>query len=99
MNAALLARAARPYRKAGLHPWLFARGKLGHDPVFAGMLRLGMIPHGARLLDLGCGQGLLAALLLAAEEPTHAIGWPADWADVPRGVALRGIDFVARDIQ
>ena len=99
MNSALLGRAARPYRTAGLHPWLFARGKLGHDPVFSSLLRLGLIPPGARLLDLGCGQGLLAALLLAGEEPTHDIGWPADWADAPRGVTLRGIDYVARDIR
>ena len=99
LPAALLRRAARPYRTAGLHPWFFARGKLGHDPVFSGLLRLGLIPHGARLLDLGCGQGLLAALLLASEAPARDIGWPADWADAPRGVTLRGIDFVARDVR
>ena len=96
---ALLKRAARPYRKAGLHPWFFARGKLGHDPVFAGLLRLGLIPHGARLLDLGCGQGLLAALLLAAEAPSCDIDWPAQWAEAPCGVTLHGIDFVARDVR
>ena len=96
---ALVERAARPYRTAGLHPWFFARGKLGHDPVFAGLLRLGLIPHGARLLDLGCGQGLLAALLLAAEAPARDIGWPAHWAEAPRGVTVRGIDFVARDVR
>lgn len=76
---ALLERAARPYRAAGLHPWLFARGKLGRDPLFAGLLRLGLIPHRARLLDLGCGQGLLTALLLAAEASARDIGWPAHW--------------------
>ena len=97
--AALLERAARPYRTAGLHPWFFARGKLGHDPVFAGLLRLGLIPHGARLLDLGCGQGLLAALLLAGEAPASDIDWPADWPEAPRGVTLHGIDFVARDVR
>ncbi len=96
---ALLERATRPYRTAGLHPWHFARGKLRHDPVFAGLLRLGLIPHGARLLDLGCGQGLLAALLLAAEAPASGTGWPAHWAEAPRGVTLRGIDVAARDIE
>ena len=99
MPAKLLERAARPYRTAGLHPWFFARGKLGHDPVFAGLLRLGLIPNGTRLLDLGCGQGLLAALLLAAEAHTRDIDWPAHWADAPRGVTVRGIDFVARDVR
>ena len=95
----LLERAARPYRAAGLHPWLFARGKLGRDPIFAGLLRLGLIPHRARLLDLGCGQGLLTALLLAAEASARDIGWPTQWAEAPRGVTLRGIDFVARDVR
>ena len=95
---ALVERAARPYRTAGLHPWFFARGKLARDPVFAGLLRLGLIPHGARLLDLGCGQGLLTALLLAAEAPAPDIDWPAHWAEAPRGVTVRGIDFVARDV-
>ena len=99
MPPALLERAARPYRAAGLHPWFFARGKLGRDPVFAGLLRLGLIPHGARLLDLGCGQGLLAALLLATEAPSYDIDWPADWPEAPRGVTLHGIDFVARDVR
>ena len=99
MPAALLERASQPYRTAGLHPWFFARGKLGHDPVFAGLLLLGLIPHGARLLDLGCGQGLLAALLLAAEAPARDIDWPAHWAEAPRDVTLRGIDFVARDVR
>lgn len=99
MPTALLKRASRPYLAAGLHPWFFARGKLGHDPVFAGLLRLGLIPHGARLLDLGCGQGLLAALLLAAEAPSCDIDWPAQWAEAPCGVTLHGIDFVARDVR
>lgn len=97
LPAALLDRAALPYRPAGLHPWLFARGKLKGDPVFAALLRLGLIPPHSRLLDLGCGQGLLAALLCAAA--TADCGWPADWAAPPRGVAVRGIERMARDVR
>lgn len=97
LPAALLDRAALPYRSAGLHPWLFARGKLKGDPVFASLLRLGLIPPHSRLLDLGCGQGLLAALLCAAA--TADCGWPAGWAEPPRGVAVRGIEQMARDVR
>jgi len=64
--------AAAPYRAAGRFAWRFARGKLRGDPVFRYMLEARLIPEGARLLDLGCGQGLLAALLRAAGTPRVA---------------------------
>ncbi len=98
LPAALLARAAAPYRSAGLHPWLFACGKLRGDPVFAALLRLGLIPSHSRLLDLGCGQGLLAALLYAAAD-ADTVAWPHGWSDAPRAIALQGIDHAARDVR
>lgn len=53
----------------------FAYGKLKGDPVFAHLLREGLIPQGARILDLGSGQGLLAALLVAARvQPANYVG-------------------------
>ena len=63
---ARLRSAARPYLAAGLYPYFFARGKLGCDPVFVSLLRCGRFPGGARIPDLGCGQGVLAAVLIAA---------------------------------
>ena len=87
-----------PYRSVGLHPWLFARGKLNGDPLFAALLRLGLIPSNSRVLDLGCGQGLLTALLCAVAME-NSTNWPDDWADPPHGIAVRGIDAAARDMQ
>ena len=39
----LVATAAAPYRRAGRFAWHFARGKLGGDPVFLGILRQGLM--------------------------------------------------------
>ena len=59
----LLDAASAPYRRAGRFAWQFARGKLGMDPVFRHLLREGLIRPQARVLDIGCGRGLLASLL------------------------------------
>jgi SAM-dependent methyltransferase len=98
MSAALTAdpfraaveRAAQRFRPAGRTPYHFARGKLGGDPVFAAVLRQGLIGDGARIVDIGCGQGVLAALLAEAE---RASDWPAGWARPPRDWTLRGFDL------
>jgi SAM-dependent methyltransferase len=82
--AQLVEAAAAPYRRAGRFAWHFARGKLGGDPVFRHLVESRLIPARARVLDLGCGQGLLAALLPAAGAP------PA---------AYRGIELMARDVE
>jgi SAM-dependent methyltransferase len=80
----LVEAASAPYRAAGRFAWQFARAKLRYDPVFRALLRPGTIPEDARLLDLGCGQGLLAALLTAA--------------GAPRVAAYRGVELMARDV-
>lgn len=63
LPSALLEQATAPYRPLGSFAWRFARGKLGGDPAFANLLQRGLIPPHARVLDIGCGQGLMAALL------------------------------------
>lgn len=94
----LALRAAEPYRRAGRFAYGFARGKLAGDPVFAAILRYGLLPEGARILDLGCGQGLLAAWLRAARQ-SHAAGdWPAAWPPAPRIMTYTGIDLGPREV-
>ncbi len=95
--AALFDAAARRYAPAGRFAVGFARGKLRHDPVFVALLRRGLVPDGARLLDLGCGQGVLLALLVVAREQHRAGCWPAGWAAPPSHLTLRGIEFLRAD--
>jgi SAM-dependent methyltransferase len=97
--AALLDTACLPYRRAGRFAYHFARGKLGSDPVFRAILEQGLLAGRARILDLGCGQGLLAAWLDAAQRSVDAGHWPRTWPQVPRPVSVRGIELMAGDVE
>lgn len=91
--------ATDPYHAADWYaPW-FARVKFRIDPAFPTILEQGLIPDGSRLLDLGCGQGLLASCLLAAQTLARKGCWPRDWAPPPRLDSIKGIDSVPLDIQ
>lgn len=94
----LIARAAEPYRQAGKYAWHFARGKLGGDPAFAGLLQDGLLSGRGRVLDIGCGQGLLTAWLLAAADAEAAGQWPAGWPAAPRPTHVRGIELMQHDV-
>lgn len=98
LHTALIDTAARPYQNAGRFAWHFARGKLRGDPVFIGLLERGLIPDNARILDLGCGQGLLTSWLLAAGQHYAAGHWPAEWPPAPKPAAIRGIELMPRDV-
>lgn len=76
----------------------FAAGKLGRDPVFRHLLEEGLLKDASRIVDIGCGQGVLAALILAAQERRDAGTWPAAWPAPPQIVDFHGIDIAAKDI-
>ncbi|MCK0508412.1 class I SAM-dependent methyltransferase [Aromatoleum anaerobium] len=95
---ALLDTASAAYRPAGPFAYHFARGKLGADPLFRLLLQRGMFPAAARVVDLGCGQGLLASWLLAARGLYECGRWAREWPAPPRLVGLRGVDRNPRDV-
>jgi len=91
--------AARRYAPAGRFAMRFALGKLRHDPIFAAILAQGLIPDRARLVDFGCGQGLLLALLVAAVDGFAPTAWPAGWPPPPRPESMTGFDIGPRTIE
>jgi len=83
---------SKRYVEAGVFAWEFVRGKLKHDPAPYQILQSGVLPREGRLLDLGCGRGILLSLLDTAVD-LHASGeWPSDWAAPPDRLELVGIE-------
>jgi SAM-dependent methyltransferase len=100
--APLVDSASAYYRAAGHIARNFARGKLATDPVFAALLARGLLAGRTRILDLGCGQGLLAAWLLAARA-LHASeapqAWPRAWPAPPLLHRYTGIAINLREVE
>jgi Methyltransferase domain len=99
---ALVNAASAYYRPSGRFAWQFARAKLRQDPVFRAILEEGLLRGRDRLLDLGAGQGLLAAWLLAARE-CQASGrddaWPGQWPSAPVFDSYQGIEINAQEVR
>jgi SAM-dependent methyltransferase len=100
-TAALIDAASAPYWSTDLYAYFRARGKLLGDPAFIGILREGLLVGAERILDLGCGQGLLAAWLQAAQSRNdeRPQNWPTDWPPAPRPRSIRGIELRQQDIR
>jgi SAM-dependent methyltransferase len=96
---ALIAAASEPYRAAGRFAWRFALGKLSMDPVFRYLVSEGLIASNARVLDIGCGQGLLASLLRSCATFSQQGRWPGGWAEPPVATHVIGIELMARDVK
>ena len=88
-----------PYQRAGRFAWHFARGKLGRDPVFRGLVERGLIgPQHARVVDIGSGQSLIASLLSVAASMQVQGHWPAAWQPTPTRVDYTGIELMPKDV-
>jgi SAM-dependent methyltransferase len=101
LDRRLVDEASARYRSAGRFAYYFARGKLSGDPAFGSIVHQGWIKPGSRVLDLGCGQGLLASLLLAADHGCRVRGielLPAE-ADRARKALGDAAEIVCSDIR
>jgi len=90
--------AAQRYRSCGITAWQFARGKLLGDPVYRAVLDGPWLKRGGTVIDLGCGQGLMLALIaegravaLTEQRPPVNEGRPA--AGAPSGGRLVGVEL------
>lgn len=63
---AIVRRASDRYVNGSITAWEFARGKLRGDPLYRAVLYDGLLPSGGTLVDIGCGQGLMLAVLVEA---------------------------------
>jgi len=89
INAATL-----PYARAGRYAFHFARGKLRYDPVFRAILKNGLLPNEGRLIDLGCGLGVLSALLVEARNQHQVGNWNPKWPKPPQQLELYGVELL-----
>ena len=84
----LVRRASDRYVNMSITAWEFARGKLRNDPVYRAAVYEGLLVRqparrsagreggsGTVLLDIGCGQGLMLALLAEVRRDVRAGSW------------------------
>lgn len=100
--ADLHAAACAPYRASGNWAWHWARGKLGRDPVFRALLERGDLPARSRVVDIGCGQGLMASLLQACADmhsgKSGLAPWPQAWPVRASASSYTGIELMPKDV-
>jgi uncharacterized protein (DUF2062 family) len=93
--AELVRRASDRYVATSITAWEFARGKLRGDPLYRTVITSGILPSGGLLVDVGCGQGLMLALLAEAAAEWRQGAWPASLPPPPVFDRLSGIELRA----
>ena len=90
--AALIQRASDRYVATSITAWEFARGKLRGDPVYRNALCGDLLPSGRALVDVGCGQGLMLALLAEARRQAGSGALPVGCSSFPQFDRLIGVE-------
>jgi uncharacterized protein (DUF2062 family)/SAM-dependent methyltransferase len=106
----LVRSAADPYAGISITAWEFARGKLRNDPVYRAAIERGLLERHApeaadvsqaptaaprALVDIGCGQGLMLALLVDVRRRVRAGTWTQAF-EPPVFARIIGIEHRAR---
>ena len=99
VRAQICARASGFYDDEDRFAFYFAHFKLKSDPLYTDVLLSGALSGCRDLVDLGCGQGLLTAWLLAARMQRRQGPWPDGWPDPPDLRRSRGVDLRAAGIE
>jgi uncharacterized protein (DUF2062 family)/SAM-dependent methyltransferase len=92
----LVRRAADRYVGTSITAWEFARGKLRVDPLYRSALFGRLLPSGGTLIDIGCGQGLMLALLAEARRAADTGSLPASAPVPPRFDRMIGVEIRTR---
>jgi uncharacterized protein (DUF2062 family)/SAM-dependent methyltransferase len=92
----LVRRAADRFVTSSITAWEFARGKLRGDPLYRTVLLHGLLPGGGTLVDVGCGSGLMLAMLVEARRADAAGEWPDDRRRPPLYQRLVGVEVRPR---
>jgi uncharacterized protein (DUF2062 family) len=97
--ASLVRRASDRFVTGSITAWEFARGKLRGDPLYRTVLLGGVLPSGpsaGALVDVGCGSGLMLALLAEAAGCWREGRWPSEMPAPPVFDRLVGIELRPR---
>lgn len=98
---AAIEQVAAGYAKAGRSAQGYVRGKLRWDPVFAQLAA--RVPFPCPVVDLGCGQAILLALLARLQPGVEAVGIEWDDRKLAAGSegtsGLAGVTLVRGDVR
>lgn len=92
----LVRRAADRYVATSITAWEFAQGKLRGDPLYRIVLTECALPSGGTLVDVGCGQGLMLALLAECTATTRSETWSSSGPPLAVFDRLIGIETRSR---
>jgi SAM-dependent methyltransferase len=90
--SALAERSAARYAASSFTAWEFANAKMRFDSIYRLVITERLVPGGGTVLDLGCGQGLMLALLAGVRSVQEEASTADPGNRWPRYKRFLGID-------